>query len=143
MEFLSPEVALQFYKSTIWLCMEYFYHVWADATGCYLELLYRLLKWVCRTVGPSLADSLEPLAHRRNKVNLVFSIDITLVDFHLNWLVWLHFLILEGGLLIILTDCMIFLLPFQDITRMSMSNASLSKECFPLTYDLNGLIYTF
>ena len=70
MEFLSPEVALQFYKSTIWLCMEYFYHVWADATGCYLELLYRLLKWVCRTVGPSLAYSLEPLAHRRNKVNL-------------------------------------------------------------------------
>ena len=64
MEFLSPEVALQFSKSTTWPCMEYFCHVWADATCCYLELLYRLLKWVCRTVDPSLADPLEPLAHR-------------------------------------------------------------------------------
>ena len=30
-------------------------------------------------------------------------------------------LILEGGLLVILIDCMIFLSPFLDITRMSMS----------------------
>ena len=50
----------------------------------------------------------------------VFSIGITLVDVHLNRLNWCRFLILEGGLLIILIDCNIFLSPFLDVTRMSM-----------------------
>ena len=66
MKFLSPEVALYLYKSTLWPCMDYCCHVWAGAPSCYLELLDKLQKWICRTVGPSLADSLEPLAHRRN-----------------------------------------------------------------------------
>ena len=34
------------------------------------------------------------------------------------------FLILEGGLLVILIDCMIFLSPFLDVTRMSVSTVS-------------------
>ena len=42
MKFLSPEVALYLYKSTIWSCMEYCFHVWAGATSCYLELLDKL-----------------------------------------------------------------------------------------------------
>ena len=52
------------------------------------------------------------------------SIGITLVDAHLNWLNWFHFLIVKGGLLIILVDCMIFLSPFLDTTRMSMPTVS-------------------
>ena len=64
MKFLSPEVALYLHKSTIWQCMEYYCHVWAGAPSCYLELLDKLQKRICRTVGPSLAASLEPLAHR-------------------------------------------------------------------------------
>ena len=63
MKFLSPEVALYLYKSTICPCMEYCYQVWAGAPSCYLELLDKLQKWICRTVGPSLAASLETLAH--------------------------------------------------------------------------------
>ena len=35
-----------------------------------------------------------------------------------------HFLILTEGLLVILIDCMIFLSPFLDAARMSMSTAS-------------------
>ena len=66
MKFLSPEVALYLYKSTIRPCMEYCCHVWAGAPSCYLELLDKLQKRICRTVGPSLAASLEPQAHRRN-----------------------------------------------------------------------------
>ena len=62
MKFLSPEVALYLYKSTIRPCMEYCCHVWAGAPSCYLELLDKLQKWICGTVGPSLAASLEPLA---------------------------------------------------------------------------------
>ena len=49
---------------------------------------------------------------------------ITFVDVHLNGLNWFHFLILMGGLLVILIDCMIFLSPFVDVTRMSMSTVS-------------------
>ena len=107
------------------------------APSCYLELLDKLQKWICRTVGPSLATlatSLEPLA------------DIILVDVQLNWLNWFLVLFLEGGLFVILVDCMIFLSPFLDVTRMSMSTIplthwnSLPTECFPLVYDLKFII---
>ena len=33
-------------------------------------MLDKLQKWICRTVGPSLAASLEPLAHRQNVASL-------------------------------------------------------------------------
>ena len=69
-KFLFPEVALYLYKSTIWPCMEYCCHVWAGAPSCYLELLDEVQKRICRTVSPSLAASLEPLAHRRNVASL-------------------------------------------------------------------------
>ena len=70
MKFLSPEVALYLYKSDIRRCMEYCCHVWAGAPSCYLELLDKLQKQLCRTVGSSLAASLEPLAHCRNVASL-------------------------------------------------------------------------
>ena len=70
MKFLSPEVALYLCKSTICPCMEYCCHVWAGAPSCYLELLDKLQKRICRTVDPSLAASLEPLAHRQNVASL-------------------------------------------------------------------------
>ena len=70
MKFLSPEVALYLYKSAIHPCMEYCCHVWAGAPSCYLDLLDKLQKWIRRIVGPSLAASLEPLAHHRNVASL-------------------------------------------------------------------------
>ena len=70
MKFLSPEVALYLYKSIMWPCMEYCCHILAGAASCYLELLDELQKQMCRTVGPSLAASLEPVAHRRNVASL-------------------------------------------------------------------------
>ena len=36
-------------------------HVWAGALSCYLEMLDKLQKWICRTVVPSLAFSLVHL----------------------------------------------------------------------------------
>ena len=45
MMFLSPEVSLYLYKSTIRPCMECCCHVWAgDALSCYLDLLDKLQK---------------------------------------------------------------------------------------------------
>ena len=70
MKFLSPEFALYLYKSTTWPCMEYCCHVWAGAPSCYLELLDKLQKRICRTVGPSLAASLQPFTHSENVASL-------------------------------------------------------------------------
>ena len=58
----------------------------------------------------------------------VFFIGITLVDVHLNWLNWFHFLFLEGGVLIILIDCMTFLSSFLDATRMYMPTVSFLEQ---------------
>ena len=111
MKFLSPELAPYLHKSSICPCVEYCYHIWAGAPSCYLELLDKLEKQICRTVGPSLAASLEPLAHGQNVANLSFFIGTTLVDVLQNWLNWFHSYILVAGLLFNLTDCMTFLLP--------------------------------
>ena len=46
--------------------MEYCCHVCTAAPSCYLELLDKLQKQICRTAGRSLTASLEPLAHRWN-----------------------------------------------------------------------------
>ena len=121
MKFLSPEVALYLYKSTIRLCIEYCCHVWDGAPSCYLDLLDKLQKWICRIVGPSLAASLEPLDHRRNVASLSLSYRYYFgrCSSELVQLVPLPFS--RGGLLVILTDCMIFLSPFLDVTKMSMS----------------------
>ena len=66
MKFLSPDVALYLYKSTIRSCMEYCCHVRVGAPSCYLELLDKLQKQICRTVGSLLTAFLELLAHRQN-----------------------------------------------------------------------------
>ena len=58
MKFLSDEVALYLYKSTICPYMEHCCYLWAVAPSCYLELLDKLQK--------RLAASLEYLAHRQN-----------------------------------------------------------------------------
>ena len=47
--------------------------------------------------------------------------DLNISELALNFF---HFLILEVGLLLILTDCMIFLSPFLDVTMISMSTVS-------------------
>ena len=62
MKFLSPEDALYLYKSTTWPCEKYCCQVWAGAPSCYLGLLDKLIKRICRTVGLSLTASLELLA---------------------------------------------------------------------------------
>ena len=66
MKLPSPEVALYLYKCAIQPCC----HVWAGASSCYLELLDKLQKRICRTVGYALASSLECLVHRRNVASL-------------------------------------------------------------------------
>ena len=103
-KFLFPEVPLYLCKSTIHPYMEYCCYVRTGVPNYYLELLDKLHK----------AEA--------------FSIDITLVDVVQNWCNWFHFLFLVGGLLGILIDCMIFMSPFLDVTRVSMSTVSFLTE---------------
>ena len=65
MKFISLEVALYLFKLTI-----HKFPVWGSASNCYLELLDKLQKRICRAVGPSLTGSLEYLVHRRNLLSL-------------------------------------------------------------------------
>ena len=44
--------------------------IWAGTPSSYLELLDKLQNQMCMTVGPSLAASLEPLAHCQNVASL-------------------------------------------------------------------------
>ena len=55
MKFLSPEVAPYLHKSTVQTCMEYCCNFWAGAPSCYLELLDKLQKRICRAISPSFA----------------------------------------------------------------------------------------
>ena len=105
------------HKSTIPPSMGYCCHIWAGVPNCYLELLDKLQKRICRTVGPSLAASLEPLAHRQNvaSLSLFYRYCFGRCSSELAQLVSLF---LVGGLLVILIDCMIFLSLFLEVTRM-------------------------
>ena len=71
MKFLSPEVAVYLYKSTIQLYMEYCCPIWAGAPCCYLDILDKLQEGVCRTGGPTLAVSLVLLSHQINIASLI------------------------------------------------------------------------
>ena len=96
--------------------------------NCCLELLGKLQKRICRTVGPSLVASHEPMAHRQNvassssKCGLFYRYYFGRCSSELAQLV--HFLFLEVGLLVVLIYCMIFLSPYLDVTRVSTSTVS-------------------
>ena len=108
--------------------MEYCCHVWACALSCYLELLDKLQKQICKTVGPSFAASLEALAHCQNvaSLSLFYRYLFGRCSFELAQLVPLPFsqgsTFLEGPLIILIDD--IFLSPFLDVTRIPMLTVS-------------------
>ena len=126
MKFLSPEVALYLYKSTIRPCMEYCYHVWAGASSCHLELLDMLQQWICRTVSPSVAASLEPFTNCWNVASLsLFSkYYFCRCSSELAQLVPLHY---SWGRSTRYSD-RFFLSSFVDVTKMSMSTVSLLAQ---------------
>ena len=107
-------------------------HVWNTVVMSGLVLL--VVTWICWISYKSrytgllvlhLLLCLNPwLSIKMQPAYSVFSIGITLVDVHLNWLHQFHFFFLAGGLLVILIDCMIFQSPFLDVTWMSMLTVS-------------------
>ena len=124
--------------------MEYCCHVWAGAPSCKI-LLDKLQKQICKTLGPSLAASLEPLVPCQNvaSLSLFYRYYLGRCSSELAQLVPL----LKGGLLVILIDCMIsvtLLWCYKDVyvnssfPHIARLCNSLPIECFPLTYYLSG-----
>ena len=148
MEFLSPEVALYLYKPTIRPCMEYCCHVSTRAPSCYLELLDKLQKRICRTVGSSLAASLEPLAHRRNvaSLSLFYRHYFGRCSSELAELVPLpysrerstHYSERLHDFSVTIPRCYKDVYVNSFFPRTATLWNSLPIECFPLTYDLSS-----
>ena len=148
MKFLSPEVALYPYKSTIRSCMEYCCHVWAGAPSCFLDLLDKLQKQICRIVGPSLAASLEPLANRQNvaSLSLFYRHYFGRCSSELAQLVPLPFSLGRStrysdrlhDFSVTIPRCYKDVYVNSFFPRTAELWNSLPIECFPLTYDLSG-----
>ena len=123
---------------------------WADAPSCYLELLDKLHKWIWENASPSLATSLEPLAHRGNVANLgcCYSYYFGGCSFELAQVIPLCcFWGRWTCQFIILMDCMIYVTICRCYKCAYINSLfpctaglwnSLPIECVPLTYDLNA-----
>ena len=81
-KFLLPLFDFYFYKSTIQGSIEDYCYVWAGTPSRYLDMLDKVQKRICRTVGASLASSLEPMALHQNATSFL-SIVVTSIDVHL------------------------------------------------------------
>ena len=128
--------------------MEYCCHFCASAASYYLELLDKLQKQICRTFDPSLATSLEPLAHCRNvaSLSLFYGYYFGRCSSELAQLVPLPY---SRGRSTRYSDRLheySVTIPrcYKDAYVNSIFPRtvrlwnSLPIECFPLTYDLNG-----
>ena len=148
MKFLSCEAALYLHKSTIPPCMEYCCHIWAVAPSCYLELLEKLQKWICRTVIPSFATSLEHLACCWNvaSLSLFYRYYFSRCSSKLAQPVPLPFSWGRSNCYsdrlhdfsVIIPRCYKDLYVNSFFPHTIRLWNSLPIECFPLTYDLNA-----
>ena len=136
MRFHYLEVALYLYNSIILPCKDQ-----PGAPLCFISVLVPLVAtwnyWISYKKGYAglsvthLLLPLNPWHITKMQPALAFSVGIILVDVHLNQLNCFNFLFREGGLLVILIDCMIFLLPFLGLTRC------LCQQC--ISYSQNKL----
>ena len=128
--------------------MEYCSHVLAGTPSCYLELLDKLQKQICRTVGPSLAASLEPSAHCRNvaSLSLFCRYYFGRCSSELAQLVPLPFSQVRStcysdrlhDFSVTIPVCYKDVYVKSFLPRKARLSNSLPIDCFPLTYNLNG-----
>ena len=116
--------------------------------SCYLELLDKLQKQICRTVGPWLAVSLEALAHRQNvaSLSLLYRYYFGRCFSELDQLV--PFAFSRGRSTCYSDKLHDFSVTIPRCYKNIYVNSfflgtarlwnSLPWECFPLTYNLNG-----
>ena len=104
--------------------MEYCFDIWASTPSFYWELLDKQQKRICKAVGPSLATSLEPLAHHQNvaRLNLFYRYYFGRCSSELARLVSIPFFF-KGGLLVILIHDFSVTIPrcYKDVYVNSFS----------------------
>ena len=142
------EVALYDCRSIMWSCMEYCFHLWAVALSCYLELLDKLQKQICRTVGPSPASSLESLLPCGNvaSLSLFYRYYFDRCLYELTQLVPLRYFWGRStcysealhSFSVRILRCYMDVYVNIFFSRTGRFWNSLSVECFPLTYDPSG-----
>ena len=128
--------------------MENCCHEWAGSPSCYLELLDKLQKQICRTVGPLFAKCIQPLAHHWNVAGLSL-IYCHYFDRCSNESAQLVLLLYPWGRSTHYSDRLhdfpvtiprhykdVYVNSFFPHTDRIWN--SLLTECFPLTYNLNG-----
>ena len=115
-----------------------------------LELLDELHKWICRTVGPSVAACLEPFAHRRNvaSLSLFYRYYFARCSSELAQVVPLPYprarstfysnRLHDFSVTIPRCNHDVYVNSFFHRTARVWNCLCLSIECFPLDYDLNG-----
>ena len=148
MKILPPEVALYLYKCTIRPYLEYWCHVWAGAPSCYLELLDKLQRRICRTVGPSLAASCKPLAHPQNVASLSVFCRYYFGRYSSELAQMVPLPYSRGrstrysdrlhNISVTIPRCYKDVYVNSFFPRTARRWNTLPVECFPLTYDLNG-----
>ena len=143
MRFLSPAVALYLYHTPM-------YGILLSRLGwcsLFLELSGKLQKRICRTVGPSLATSLETLAHHWNVASLSFfyryyfgcsSEHAQLVPLHFSQGRSTRYSNSLHDFFVTIPRCYkdVYVNSFFPHTARLCN--SLPIECFSLTYDLSG-----
>ena len=105
------------YKCPTKSFMEYCFHVWTSGPSCYLDMLDKLLKQIYRTVGSSLAASLEPFSVYSEGFPECFTPE----DVYLYWLTLISLPHFCGRSTRYSNKMHVFLSPFLDVKRMSMS----------------------
>ena len=146
--FLSSVVAQYLYKSTMRPCIEYCCHVLAGAPNCYLELLDKLQKQICRIVVPSRAACLEPLDHHLDvaSLSLFYRYYFDRCLFELAQLVPLpsfygrstHYSNILHDFSVTILRCYKDAYVNSFLPHTARLWDSLPIECFPLSYDLNS-----
>ena len=128
--------------------MKYCCNIMVGTPSCNLELLEKLQKQICRTIGPSLAASIEPLAHRQKvpSLSLFYKYFLVRCSSELSQLVplsffWRRYTCYSDRL-------HNFSVAFPRCYKDAYVNSffpftarlrkSLSIECFPWTVDFSG-----
>ena len=129
--------------------MEYGCHVWAGTLSCNFELLDKLHKRICRTIGPSIAASLEPLAHHRivASLSLLYSYYFgrcsselaQLVPLSYSWGRSTRYHHRLHDFSVTIPRCYKYAYVNSFFPRTATLWNYLPMECFPLMFDLNGL----
>ena len=116
MNFVYPQVAINLPYGHAWNTV-----VMSDWCSWNLELLNKPQNRICTTVGPSLAAFLEPLVHCCNvaSLSLFYRYYFGRCSSELAHLVPIPYSHSRSTPYSV--DCMIFLSPFLDVARMSMT----------------------